>query len=113
MKACLASGYPFVFGFTVYKSFESDAVAHSGKVELPGHRERQVGGHAVLAIGYDDTRQRFRCLNSWGASWGDGGYFTIPYEYLADPHLASDFWTATTIAPRPRLVRDAKVSGSG
>src|SRR5271166_3185443 len=104
MKACLASGSPFVFGFTVYKSFEGAEVARTGKVELPAHRERQAGGHAVMAVGYNDAQRRFRCLNSWGASWGDGGYFTIPYDYLTDPRLASDFWTATTIAPRPRSV---------
>jgi C1A family cysteine protease len=109
MKACLSSGYPFVFGFTVYEGFESAAVAHSGKVELPGRGERQVGGHAVLAIGYDDTRQRFRCLNSWGANWGDRGYFTIPYEYLTDSHLAGDFWTATTIAPKPHTVPNRRI----
>ena len=46
-----------------------------------------------MAVGYDDAIQRFRVRNSWGADWGDGGYFTIPYIYLSNPGLASDFWT--------------------
>jgi C1A family cysteine protease len=93
MKGCLASGYPFVFGFTVYESFESDQVARTGVVPMPAAAEKVLGGHAVLAVGYDDTAQRFIVRNSWGRRWGIAGYFTIPYAYLADDNLAADFWT--------------------
>lgn len=93
MKACLASGYPFVFGFTVYESFESPAVARSGVVSMPGYFERALGGHAVLAVGYDDAQQRFIVRNSWGPHWGQHGHFTMPYAYLLDANLSSDFWT--------------------
>ena len=93
MKGCLASGYPFVFGFTVYDSFQSAAVAKTGTVPMPGQGEAVVGGHAVLAVGYDDTTQRFIVMNSWGTGWGAKGYFTIPYGYLTDSDLAADFWT--------------------
>jgi C1A family cysteine protease len=93
MKACLAAGYPFVFGFTVYESFESDEVAASGIAPMPGVSEMVLGGHAVLAVGYDDPSARFLVRNSWTADWGIHGYFTIPYAYLADNNLADDFWT--------------------
>jgi C1A family cysteine protease len=93
MKACLAAGYPFVFGFTVYESFESDQVAHSGQAPMPDPGETSLGGHAVMAAGYDDPSSRFLVRNSWGAGWGMGGYFTIPYAYLSNPDLAADFWT--------------------
>jgi len=93
MKACLAAGYPFVLGFTVYESFESDDVAHSGVVPMPGSSETSMGGHAVMAAGYDDASGRFLVRNSWGVEWGMGGYFTIPYAYLTDDNLADDFWT--------------------
>ncbi len=93
MKACLAAGYPFVLGFTVYESFESDQVAHTGVVAMPGNSETSMGGHAVMAVGYDDAAGRFLVRNSWGAGWGMGGYFTIPYGYLTDENLADDFWT--------------------
>jgi C1A family cysteine protease len=93
MKACLAAGYPFVFGFSVYESFESDQVAHTGVVGMPDSAETSLGGHAVMAAGYDDATNRFLVRNSWGASWGMGGYFTIPYEYLTHADLAADFWT--------------------
>jgi C1A family cysteine protease len=97
MRGCLASGYPFVFGFTVYDSFESAAVAKSGVLNMPGGGEQTVGGHAVLAVGYTDAAQRFVVRNSWGPGWGQKGYFTIPYAYLMSATLASDFWTLTTV----------------
>jgi C1A family cysteine protease len=93
MKQCLASGYPFVFGFTVYDSFESPQVAHTGIVNMPQPSENVLGGHAVVAVGYDDTTQRFIVRNSWGSGWGMQGYFTIPYGYLANSNLSDDFWT--------------------
>jgi len=97
MKACLAGGHPFVFGLTVYDSFESDAVAASGMVKMPGKKEGLIGGHSVLAVGYDDKSGRFTVMNSWGAQWGKKGYFTVPYEYLLESNLAADFWTIKTV----------------
>ena len=93
LKGALALGFPVVFGFTVYESFESPAVAKTGIVPMPGAAERAVGGHAVMAVGYDDSKQVFRVLNSWGSGWGQKGFFTIPYAYLVSSDLASDFWT--------------------
>lgn len=97
MKGCLASGFPFVFGFTVYDSFESSAVASSGIVDMPKPKEAVVGGHAVVAVGYNDTTQRFIVRNSWGKKWGMRGYFTMPYLYLLDENLADDFWTIRSV----------------
>ena len=97
MKDCLASGFPFVFGFRVYSSFESPEVAASGFVNLPASDESFLGGHAVMAVGYDDEASRFIVRNSWGTRWGKKGYFTIPYDYLTDSKLASDFWTIQSI----------------
>src|SRR5437588_133133 len=97
LKGCLASGYPFVFGISVYESFESSAVAKSGKVPMPKPKEKMLGGHAILAVGYDDTQRRFIIRNSWGPDWGVKGYFTLPYEYVLDSNLADDFWTIRTV----------------
>ena len=93
MRRCLAEGYPFVFGFTVYESFESPAVAKTGMVNLPKPKEKTLGGHAVMAVGYNDAAQRFIIRNSWGADWGQQGYFTMPYGYLDNRNLSDDFWT--------------------
>ena len=93
MQQCLAEGYPFVFGFTVYTAFESVSVAKSGRLNLPKSSEKVLGGHAVCAVGYDDSTKRVLVRNSWGANWGKGGYFTMPYAYISDNNLADDFWT--------------------
>jgi C1A family cysteine protease len=98
MKTCLAEGYPVVGGFTVYESFESQAVATTGIVPMPGHNEQVLGGHAVLVVGYDDTNNWFIVRNSWGSSWGASGYFYMPYAYFTNSNLADDFWTIRSIA---------------
>lgn len=97
LKGCLASGFPFVFGFSVYESFESRAVARTGEVPLPAPREALIGGHAVAAVGYDDPARRFIVRNSWGTAWGVKGYFTMPYAYLLDGGLSDDFWTINMV----------------
>jgi len=91
MQVCLADGYPFVFGFTVYESFESAQVARTGVAPMPRKNERALGGHAVMAVGYDLGTKRFLVRNSWGTGWGMQGYFTLPFKYLET--LAADFWT--------------------
>jgi len=93
MRTCLAEGFPFVFGFTVYEGFESQEVSRTGIVNMPKLNEKVLGGHAVLAVGYDDSKKRFLVRNSWGEGWGMKGYFTMPYKYLGNRDLSDDFWT--------------------
>jgi C1A family cysteine protease len=97
MQGCLAEGYPFVFGFTVYESFESQQVADTGVVPMPASSEKVLGGHCVVAVGYDSTKRVFIIRNSWGTSWGMKGYCTMPFEYLLTSSLASDFWTIRSV----------------
>jgi len=98
LKGCLASGYPFVLGFTVYASFESQQVAQTGHAPMPAPGEQVMGGHAVMAVGYDDSQQWFVVRNSWGQGWGMQGYFTLPYSYLLNQNLSNDFWTIRVVS---------------
>ena len=91
MLACLADGFPFVFGFTVYESFESAKVAKTGVMPVPKKTEKTLGGHAVMAVGYSLKDKRLIVRNSWGTGWGQKGYFTMPFS-VAETQ-ADDFWT--------------------
>jgi C1A family cysteine protease len=91
MKGCLAAGFPFIIGFTIYSNFETGEVAATGVAQMPAGQV--LGGHAVLVVGYDDASQRFIVRNSWGTGWGMKGYFTMPYAYFVDGNLADDAWT--------------------
>jgi C1A family cysteine protease len=73
---------PVLMGIDIYESFESDAVTGTGIVPIPAAGEKLMGGHAVLVVGYDDTKNWLKCRNSWGEFWGDDGYFYLPYDYL-------------------------------
>jgi C1A family cysteine protease len=97
LLTCLASGYPFVFGFSVYESFEGPRVAQTGVVPMPRLGERVLGGHAVVACGYDLKASRFIVRNSWGGRWGMDGYFTMPFAYLTNAFLSADFWTVRRV----------------
>ena len=94
VKACLAAGFPIVFGFQVYESFETEQVSQSGVMPVPDVvHEANLGGHAVLAVGYSDPLQAVLVRNSWGEHWGIRGDFWMPYEVITSPTLSDDFWT--------------------
>ena len=93
MLHCLASGYPFVFGFTVYDYFESDEMATKGVLKMPTPEESVLGGHAICCVGYDQTKKMLLIRNSWGTGWGLAGYFWMPFDYAINRNLADDFWT--------------------
>ena len=97
MKGCLAEGYPFVFGFSVYESFYDPETVELGKAHLPVKGDRLLGGHAVICVGYNDADKTFICINSWGKDWGDNGCFTIPYDYLLNENLSDDFWSVRKV----------------
>ncbi|PNH04424.1 hypothetical protein TSOC_009397 [Tetrabaena socialis] len=94
IKQALATG-PVVVGINVFESFESAKVAKTGIVPMPTPGDPYVGGHAVVICGACDKRQMWIMRNSWGAGWGDGGYFYLPYLNLLDSNLSSDFWALT------------------
>ena len=103
IKTYLASGVPSMFGFTVYTSI--DQAGPGGEIPFPGAKEKVAGGHAIVAVGYDDAKKirnkekgaketvgAFLIRNSWGEGWGDKGYGWLPYDYVS-AGLAEDWWT--------------------
>ena len=94
LKWCINNGYPFVFGFTVYDSFEAGSWFSQPPyvMPLPQSGEGVLGGHAVLGVGYDDAKG-VEVRNSWGTGWGDAGHFYMPWSFITNPTYAADFWT--------------------
>lgn len=101
LKGCLAEGFPFVFGFSVFSNFDTAETRETGHLTMPPADPEPPTGHAVLAVGYDEQNQWFIVRNSWGSDWGLGGYFTMPYPYLLQASLASDFWTIREVETDP------------
>lgn len=98
IKMALYNGFPVIFGFMVYESIESEKVAKTGVIPFPQKKkEVALGGHAVIIVGYDDNTRLFTIQNSWGESWGDKGYGYMPYAYVLDRKLSSDFWILRTV----------------
>ncbi len=91
LQACLASGLPFVFGFSVPESFLGKKIAATGIMELPGPNEPLVGGHAVVCRGFNRLSGYYDVDNSWGNKWGLLGMFEMPFAFMHS-RLCSDFW---------------------
>jgi hypothetical protein len=91
IRDAVSNGFPVVYGKLLYESFMSDFVARTGIVPLPRTcREGMVGGHCMVIMDYDE--QGTIELNSWGRDWGNDGTAHVPWEYVLNPKLCSDFW---------------------
>ena len=98
VKNALAAGNPVTVGFSVYSSFEGTLNNTTGMMPYPNTAtESYLGGHAVCLVGYRDSDSRFIARNSWGTSWGNNGYFYMPYQVIQNTSMSSDFWMINSV----------------
>lgn len=88
LRLSLSKGLPVIFGMMVPKSFY--AIGEDGVMTMPCEKEPRLGGHALLAVGFDDEKKVFIVRNSWGEEFGDKGYCYMPYEFFTSTYLNSD-----------------------
>lgn len=96
IKTCLAQGFPLEGGFLVPENMLSEYCERTGIIKEFSPGEQNIGGHAVLFVGYDDTTKLLKFQNSWSSDWGINGFGFLPYSFVTEG-LADDFWTIRTV----------------
>lgn len=91
MRACIAARSPVVFGLQLFESFGGGG--NHGRIPMPRpHDEKHIGGHTMVAVGYDDGDRVFIVRNSWGRDWGERGHCFLPYDYVGDRKFTDEAW---------------------
>jgi C1A family cysteine protease len=103
-KMSIVQNMPFIIGFYVWSNFLSASNSDNGLMPMPTSNDSIIGGHAVVAVGYDDTilmpnneYGAFLIRNSWGTNWGLNGYFYMPYAFITNTTIHSEFWILKTV----------------
>lgn len=80
IKSVLFSYRPVLIAMNVFENFESLSTANTGVINMPSGK--LLGGHEMYIVGFDDNKQIFTCVNSWGITWGIQGFCYLPYSYI-------------------------------
>ena len=89
MKDALAHRHPLLVAIVCFAEIEEPAIQQTGMLTMPANPSQSLGGHQIVACGYDDQK-RFPdgnvggvlLRNSWGPHFALQGYFWISYAYL-------------------------------
>lgn len=114
LKEHLVSGDPFLIAVPVYSDFYR-ATSRNAVIDVPKQNSTFYGGHALTVVGYDEARQTFKFVNSWGTRWGESGFGYLTYAFVKEQ--AWEAWMLIdrdTTPPRlPELVYELGGTKSG
>ncbi len=82
IKQCLSNNIPVIFGAQVPNNFVQ---WNAGKIinsNTLNYSFGQPSGHAMTLSGYDDSKNAFKIVNSWGSSWADNGTAWVDYNFF-------------------------------
>jgi hypothetical protein len=95
--SCLRHREPVIFGSSLFKDFETEAVSRTGIVPMPKGSEQPTGGHCMVIVGTNPSEKRFIVRNHWGPNWGMQGYCEMPYDYILNHDLTCDLWVVNMV----------------
>jgi C1A family cysteine protease len=98
IKKELVANNPVIFGIKVFSSFNNDKTIKTGHIVMPSKDDDLIGGHSSILIGFNDSTNEYVFINTWGKTWGDGGFGYIPYEYVNNSELADEFYVMTKVS---------------
>lgn len=79
IRSQLQGGRPVLLAIRLWHQFFGD---HRGVLNAPSPQQLIPGGHAVVAVGFDEDAGWFLIRNSWGNSWGLVGHAQLPEAAL-------------------------------
>lgn len=103
LRYALLTG-PVVIGIPCFE--EIFYAGDTGFIPYPANPNKIYGGHAVCAVGYQDSKKRIIFKNSWGRAWGNSGYGLLPYTYIND--FLWDAWTCKDVSMTKKMLKENK-----
>ena len=80
MKYYLSNYNPLVIGIYVFEGFSNHTKIGGESFYKKYNQKGYSGGHAIVVVGYDDSKNAFKIINSWGDDWANDGFLWIDYE---------------------------------
>lgn len=94
-KEFISRNIPLIISFPLDKKFHQAKSPNNSYIYRNYSKNERIGYHAVLLVGYDDSRKSFKAINSWGKNWGNNGFFWFDYNLYSK--IVIEVWKTTDI----------------
>ena len=83
LQECLTQKLPIIISIKVIPELLQPIQKLNGEFVINKNDESVGSGHAMVIVGYDESRQAFKVMNSWGKSWGNSGFIWVSYNVIS------------------------------